>query len=198
MRKVFTMCLGMLLASHAAEGQTIAGDSPDFAGIRARFCQLYNRGDTTGLAALYTADAVRMPYDAPAVSGRAQIIASFATAFATRKVAPELSLVAQEVVTSGNRMVERGSYHEILRRPNGETAATEDGKYVALLTRGTDGVWRYQWSIFNRDRGSLRTSRANLHVDVLPVSLATTLGGRVGVAGRVVGMEHERTGGADG
>ena len=155
-RSLSVGCLVVLLTASREVPGPIAADTPELAAVRARFVALYNRGDTTGLGDLYTADAVRMPYDAPAVAGRSGIVAAFAKGFAARQLVPTLALTAEEVAVLDSQAMERGTYHEILRSRAGVGVVTEDGKYVALLQRGRDGAWRYKWSIFNRDRAPQR------------------------------------------
>jgi ketosteroid isomerase-like protein len=133
-------------------GQQDVPDSAGIATLRDRFVADYNAGDASSLAALYTVDAVRLPYDAVAISGRAAVVDALRHSFAARRSAPTLGLQCLELHQLDDWAFERGTYHEIIRSRAGGPVFIEDGKYVAVLRRGPDHSWRYHWSIFNRDR----------------------------------------------
>ncbi|MGE0353940.1 MAG: SgcJ/EcaC family oxidoreductase [Gemmatimonadales bacterium] len=130
---------------------TDAERAPALDGLRERWIQAYQTGDSVAMADLYVVDAVRMPYDAPAQVGRPAILNAYGASFQRRTLIPTISLVPDEVHGIGDRAAERGHYHEQLRSRDGQRSLVEEGTYVALLRREPDGRWRYEWSIFNRD-----------------------------------------------
>lgn len=132
----------------------VAGQEPvDSALTRLRdaYVAAYNAGDAAAMAPFYTPDAVRMPYDAPAQEGREAILAYYRASFARRRFDPTLQLIPAAILTEGDLAVERGAYVEVQKPRNGGAQRLERGKYVAVLHRDGRGVWRFSWSIFNRD-----------------------------------------------
>lgn len=130
--------------------------------LREAWIDGYQRGDVDALADLYTADAVRMPYDAQTQTGREAVLQAYATSFATRTLVPRIAMRAHGQEGTGGWMSERGSYREVLRTPDGSLTLLEVGKYVSLARRGADGRWRYQWSIFNRDGPARRVEPGDI------------------------------------
>lgn len=104
-------------------------------------------GDWTGLAdQYYTADAVRMPPDQPAVEGRDAIIA-FAEAY------PPITahtLSPQAIVGDGDVAYARGSYTITVTTPGGESVDAV-GKWYAVYERQEDGSWLCAGDIWNND-----------------------------------------------
>ncbi|MDH3786763.1 MAG: hypothetical protein OEV00_15735, partial [Acidobacteriota bacterium] len=66
----------MLLVAMTALVTTpvVAGDASDNAGRIKVWTKAFNSGDVSAIAAGYTEDAVRMPYQMPAVTGRDAIV----------------------------------------------------------------------------------------------------------------------------
>lgn len=122
--------------------------------LRSAWVAAYETGDADAMGDLYTPDAVRMPYDAPAVQGRAGIVAAYRSNFANRRLRIRIELIPLGIEFAGELAVERGRYDEEWTTPEGEVRIRELGKYVSILRRGGDGRWRYAISIFNRDAAS--------------------------------------------
>lgn len=96
-------------------------------------------------AAYYTADAIVMPPNAEAVTGR-DAIAAMLGAF------PPLSNVmfeAQEIHGLGDLAVVRGTYSLTMSPPDAEPIQ-DRGKYIELW-RKRNGIWRVARDIFNSD-----------------------------------------------
>jgi ketosteroid isomerase-like protein/quercetin dioxygenase-like cupin family protein len=119
--------------------------------LREEWSAAYNAGRLEPLRDMYTAAAVRMPYDAPAQVTRDSVLAGYARSFADRTHTPTIRLTAAQVEISGDVAIERGAYDEVLTPKKEGRALREVGKYVSVLRRGDDGRWRFEWSIFNRD-----------------------------------------------
>lgn len=131
-----------------------AGAPADTAGLgrlRDDWTRAYEAGDADAMVDLYVPDAVRMPYDAPAVEGREAIVEAYRASFATRRLVPDIELVPVDVEVLGDAAIERGRYHEVLASADGAVRYVEDGKYVSVARRGIDGRWRFSISVFNRD-----------------------------------------------
>jgi uncharacterized protein (TIGR02246 family) len=145
------LLLSWVLGAHSLAAQTSTSDSAGVAKLRQEWVRAYSADDATAMEALYVRDAVRLPYDAPAQTGREAIISGYRASFATRAFTPSIVLQPIEIVWFGNRAVERGAYREILTPRNAGPRLLEEGKYVGLMERDGSGRWRYVWSIFNRD-----------------------------------------------
>ena len=148
-----TLPLGPPNDQTMVRGPEVGRSDPDTAGLarlRQVWTDAYTAGDAAAMKALYTDDAVRMAYDAPAQVGIDQILAGYVTSFARRVFQPTLSLRSAELWVLDTLALERGTYHEVLRA-EGRKSLVEEGKYVVVARRGADGQWRYVWSIFNRD-----------------------------------------------
>ena len=169
MKLAFALVLAAILpliAAPEARTQDVAPPSESVVGLdrlRADWTAAYEAGDADAMVDLYVEDAVRMPYDAPAVEGREAIVAAYRASFAGRRLFPEIDLVALDVevlgvlgfdrvsLTTFYTVIERGRYNEVLTSRDGSVRIIEDGKYVSVARRGEDGRWRYAISIFNRD-----------------------------------------------
>lgn len=119
--------------------------------LREAYLDAYNEGDADAIADVYVADAVRMPYDAPAQETRDSIVDFYRRSFATRPFQPTLRFVVEDVRVSGGRAIERGRYIEVLRPRDGGATLREEGKYIVTARSDSNGTWRYEWTIFNRD-----------------------------------------------
>lgn len=129
----------------------VANDHPGLAALRASWIDAYEASDTAGMADLYVADAVRMPYDAPAVEGRDAILAAYGVQFESRQLYPRIDLIPESVLVVGAIAIERGRYDETLTSRDKSVRIREIGKYVSVARLGDDGRWRFATSIFNRD-----------------------------------------------
>lgn len=119
--------------------------------LGAAWTAAYEAGDAASMEALYTDDAVRMPYDVPAVEGRRAIVDSYAEQFAGRALHPQIELTSVDATIIDDLAIERGRYEETWLSATGSVVMEEQGKFVSVSRRGADGRWRYQLSIFNRD-----------------------------------------------
>lgn len=108
----------------------------------------YNAGDGTALAAHYTEDAVLLPPDAPAASGRAAI-GEFLAANSAATTAAGLKFNIPgdgPVQVSGDLAYESGSFN--VTDAAGATVAT--GKYIGVFNK-IDGKWLLVRDTWNSD-----------------------------------------------
>jgi len=114
--------------------------------ISTTFQEGMNANDWAAVAATYTMDAVLLPPNAPAVSGRENIQAFFS------KFPPisdaELSNV--EVKGQGDWAWVRGTYSMTISPPEMEPI-TDTGKYVEIRKKQSDGSWLIYCDIYNSD-----------------------------------------------
>ena len=110
--------------------------------------ELYNKGDVDGVANLYAEDALLMPPNAPAQTGRPAIRNFFATDIAATK-AGGLTLRAATVTgvgVSGDSGWISGTF--VVLDASGKTIDT--GKYMSVHKK-VGGSWPYTRDIWNMD-----------------------------------------------
>lgn len=106
------------------------------------FGETFARGDASGMAGLYTADAVLLPSQSDSVTGTEAIAAFWQGAFDAGLKGAKLTTV--EVEAFGDTANELGTYE--LYDADGNTA--DHGKYV-VIWKHRDGGWKLHWDIFN-------------------------------------------------
>jgi uncharacterized protein (TIGR02246 family) len=116
-------------------------------GVRAEYVAAANAGDAARIAALWTADGIDMPNHAAAAVGRDAIQKAHAARMAAMKV--ELALNGEETRVRGNRAFDRGTFTIRLTPTGGGPTVTDEGKYLVLLTKQTDGTWKLSHGISN-------------------------------------------------
>jgi ketosteroid isomerase-like protein len=124
----------------------------DLAGVKkvidstnAVFGSMISKGDSVGLASLYTSDAKFMTPNMPTASGRSGVQSAFAGLFAAMGT-PGLTLTANEVWGTEELVTEVGSY--TMTDKNGKEI--DKGKYIDLW-KMEDGKWKIHRDIFNSD-----------------------------------------------
>ena len=106
-----------------------------------------NAAHWDSLGQFYAENAVSMPPNTPAMTGRADIIAGM------RQMLGQLSnfqihMTSQSVSASGDVAVERGRYHMTFNM--GRQAMADSGKYLTHWHK-VDGRWLTMEEIFNSD-----------------------------------------------
>jgi uncharacterized protein (TIGR02246 family) len=117
--------------------------------VRAAYVAAENAGDAAALAALFTDDAVLMPPDAPAASGKEAIQSYFQSR--NDEFTFELAVTKAEVVAAGDWAFSRGTYTlKATPKPKGKTIE-DSGKYLNILAHQPDGSWKIARHIWNSD-----------------------------------------------
>ena len=142
-------CAGFAVLIGALAGIADAAPS-DEAAIRAQTMaweKAYNAGDAKGVAAQYAEDALLLPPGAPAVRGRAAILAFFTSDIAATKAAGAVFVIdpKTDVGVSGNMGWESGTY-----KATAKGAVVESGKFLSV-SRKKDGKWLYIRDTWNAD-----------------------------------------------
>ena len=109
------------------------------------FGSMVSKGDSVGLAALYTSDAKVMGANMPTASGRNSIQSTFAGMFAAIGT-PGFKLTANEVYGNEDMVSEVGSY--TMTDKGGKEI--DKGKYI-VLWKMEDGKWKLFRDCFNSD-----------------------------------------------
>jgi uncharacterized protein (TIGR02246 family) len=117
--------------------------------VSAEWDARFDAGDAVGLSALYAVDAVSMPYDAPALRGRAALRADFASFFASNTSQRHETHV-EAIVIRGDLAIERARYTLRYAPKNGSGEVVETGKHLECRRR-INGRWQIIYEIWNRD-----------------------------------------------
>lgn len=112
------------------------------------FAEAVNAGNADAVAAIYTEDAVLMPPDMPAVTGRDNIRAVFA-GMMRQMPGMRIAFEVQDVAANGPLAVERGAWIITVPTPDGGSSETR-GKYLVAWHK-VDGEWMMAWDIWNND-----------------------------------------------
>ena len=127
-----------------------AAASADEAAVRelsTSWAKAYNGGDAKAVAALYAEDAIFMPPGAPAVKGRAAILAYMTKDIAGSKAGGVVFNVnpKTDAGVAGDLGWESGTYTVTVKG-----AVVESGKFLSV-SRKKDGKWHYIRDTYNSD-----------------------------------------------
>lgn len=111
-----------------------------------RLAEAVSARDAERAAALYADDARLIPQGAPACTGRGEIAAFFAGAFANGIAGARF--VTEDVDGDAARASEVGRYELYAAGPDGERVLAAEGRYL-IAWRKTDGTWRLHRDMFN-------------------------------------------------
>ena len=128
-------------AGKAASGALSPADDPG-----TRFAAAFNKKDAAGAANAYTEDAVLMPPNAEMFSGRDKIEAFWKQWFVGG--VGEIVITPTTSYTKGNSGYEVGTFD---LETGGEKKTHVNGKFIVVLRRDTDGLWRMSYDIWNAD-----------------------------------------------
>lgn len=122
----------------------IAGAKKLIDSANAAFVALFAKGDSVGLAAMYTSDGKTMPPNMPAVSGRAAIQNGFGGLFSTMGPS-DLKITTTDVWGDEKMLVEEGTF--VMSQKDKEI---DRAKYI-VVWKQEDGKWKIFRDIFNSD-----------------------------------------------
>ena len=114
----------------------------------AAFARHVGAGNADSVAALYADNAVLMPPNMAAATGRAAIREAFAGMLSGG--APTIHFTVQSVVANGPLAVERGRYHLTMPAAAGQPAMADSGKYLVHWHKVGDR-WMIQEDVWNSD-----------------------------------------------
>lgn len=109
------------------------------------FGSMVSKGDSVGLASLYTSDAKFMMPNMPTASGRSAVQSAFAGLFAAMGT-PNLTLTSSDVWGTEELITEVGTY----TMTDKAGKEIDKGKYIDLW-KMEDGKWKLHRDIFNSD-----------------------------------------------
>jgi uncharacterized protein (TIGR02246 family) len=133
---------------------TVGADVAAIKEVSAAIDRAFAAGDAAALAALVTEDAIWMPPEEPAISGRAAVETRYNSLFAELRdqftdVAHSLEVV--EVRVCGNWAMARGRYRLELTLPTVPQPIVITGKNVHTYLRQPNGSWLIASDIWNSD-----------------------------------------------
>jgi uncharacterized protein (TIGR02246 family) len=106
-----------------------------------------NSGDADAWVGVFSEDAVQMPPNFPANTGR-EAIRQWSKGFLDA-VRAEFALEVEEVRVAGDWAFERGTYRiRVTPRAGGESFP-DTGKYITIYEKQPDGAWRMARDIWN-------------------------------------------------
>ena len=110
-----------------------------------RYVRGASMGNADSLLAVYTADAIIMPPNRPALTTRDQQRAAFAA------VGPyQVTFATHSLVVNGDIAIERGMWQATMSPPGSTMVMSRDGKYLAHWHR-VNGEWLMAEHIWNDD-----------------------------------------------
>ena len=107
----------------------------------------FNMADAAKVASLYAADAVVMPTHQPMITGR-DAIENYNKAFFDMFNAT-ITITPVETKVFGDRALDRGTYTIQLTPKAGGSPMMDEGKYLVLMQRQSDGSWKLTHDIDN-------------------------------------------------
>ncbi len=117
---------------------TLEQDTAAISKVRNDYVSLWKAGMADGVAGLYTDDAVVLYPNQPAVKGRNATV-EYLKNFYDQFTPINFDLVSEEVVIAGIWAFDRGTYKLTIRPKGGGTAINDEGKYLVILQRQSDG-----------------------------------------------------------
>jgi ketosteroid isomerase-like protein len=105
-----------------------------------RFMESIRKGDSVGVAAAYTSDALIMPANSEAISGKDA--APFWGSF-IRMGVKDAKLITEEVIGNAELLAETGKYEIYLA----DNKLADKGKYI-VIWKQVDGSWKMYRDIF--------------------------------------------------
>ena len=130
---ILIAAVASLSACSAMEMEAEPDAAAGIAASSAVFEAAFNAGDAGGVAALYTADAVKALWQSYVDANLSEF---------------DLTTVTLDV--QGDTATEMGRFS--LAAPDGKGGSvTVGGSYIVLWKLGADGVWRLHWDIWNDD-----------------------------------------------
>jgi uncharacterized protein (TIGR02246 family) len=123
-------------------------DSKAISRLRDEFAAAWKAGDAERVANAYTNDAVLLPQNGPAVTGKSAILA-FDKGFFDQYAPSNFEISSDEVQTMGDWAFDRGTYKFMATPKAGGEPLNDQGKYIVLLQRQADGSWKLARDIDN-------------------------------------------------
>jgi len=153
------LVLALLLLACAQQTQPVveeaASTEADVAAIRAlveQWIAAIETGDVDGVLALYTDDAVRLPPDGPAYSGKEAFEEDSSGAFEQFSFEVVWPVEGtEEIVVADGWAYHLSEYAMLVTPKEGGETMEENGKIIEICQRQPDGSWKLAREIWNRN-----------------------------------------------
>jgi uncharacterized protein (TIGR02246 family) len=149
MKTAYIVVFMSLLLSACAQRVNDPVDVQAIKNVNAAWDKAWNAGNAEALASIYTADAVTMGPNQPAVVGRDAIRASCRKYF--DQFSEENRSRVEDVRISGDLAVARGTQETDTSAKAGGYSVHDKAKWVTAFQRQPDGSWKVFWEIYNSD-----------------------------------------------
>lgn len=151
-QRYLVACLGLFFVIVGCQpslpGVFSGEDAGAIAELDVRFRQSILEGDWVTFAGLYADSAVLMPPNASAVIGRQAIMEWFGGAGVQISA---FTGASASIEGTEDLAYNRGTYSLTFVPPGAARPMTEKGKYLWIVRKGADGVWRISADIWNSD-----------------------------------------------
>jgi uncharacterized protein (TIGR02246 family) len=124
------------------------GDAKAINKLRDDFLMAWKAGDSARVADGYTQDAILLPQNGPPVTGKSAIL-TFEKNFFDQFTPTSFELSSEELQTLGDWAFDRGTYRFTVTPRTGGESVSDQGKYLVLLQRQSDGSWKVARDIDN-------------------------------------------------
>ena len=148
-RAKFLPALLLAMAACQAPATPAGLAAADDAAIRAivkAYAPTVKSRDIEKTMAIYTADAVRLPPNAPALEHTG--LKAWLEAYPTMT---QFEITLDALDGSGTVAVARGKYTIALTIPGQKAPVEDKGKFIAVYTKQADGSWKCSEDIWNSD-----------------------------------------------
>ena len=145
-----TIILAMLLFAISCQKQDTEADIAAIKEMLNQYGVTVNAGDFDSWISLWADDGVRMPPDAPARIGKAQIIEEMKPLFDQMTFDITITNVEDAKVYGNLGLTHCNYILAVTPKAGGETIIVDpDGKALTLFERQTDGSWKIAYDCFN-------------------------------------------------
>jgi uncharacterized protein (TIGR02246 family) len=121
----------------------------ELAALRLEYAAAANAGDAARLSRLYASDAIAVWNDGVLLRGPAEIQRYSSDALSSVPSGASVTLTPTRFKADERMASETGTFAEA---PSANDQPTATGVYVAIYTRGADGVWRISMEVRSRGR----------------------------------------------
>ena len=135
------------LGCNAGTDSSTGNDEKTITEVSKARAKAFNEGDAEGIAVHFTEDAFLMAPGKPAAKGKAAVQTYYQSIF--EEYTTELESHYEEVEVSGNLAYGRGFAKVTLVPKKGGTPLVSTAKYLNILEKQPDGVWKTTHDIWN-------------------------------------------------
>jgi uncharacterized protein (TIGR02246 family) len=109
----------------------------------------YESQDVDSFVDVFTSDAVRMPPNGSVIAGVEQIRAYYEDWFARETL--DVMVTPTEIQVAGDWAYAWGTYDAKVTLADDQGTRTDQGKFLNIYKKGSDGQWRFHRNIWNSD-----------------------------------------------